>query len=249
MICLLLHRFFLLHQVHCSCSLLWFILFYFIHCILQLQNFWLVPFLWFFFVKFLILFLYYFPDFVKLFFCFLIAHWTPLKQLFCILYHENHRSLFFGGQLLENSCFHFVVSRVLLFSAPWSLALLSSYLKKQLPPPVFTDWLGERDTFLQPCLQFWGFLSLFVFFPMIHLLHIQGNTLLWRNSSDCMPFVNPEKPGHVLAVSSLLSLGWCRMLGFVYFLSPLWSHARFLPCSLEPCKGSLTLTLLTRGDI
>ena len=85
---------------------------------------------------------------------------SSVKQLFWNLYWENK----------DVSCFlNFSRCHVsLTFQVPQSLALLSLHLKKPSTPPVFTDWLWERNTSFQPCWGFWGFLRSLLW---IHLLY------------------------------------------------------------------------------
>ena len=70
-----------------------------IHCILHLQNFHLVLFLWFISVKLLILFMYCVPGSVELFSCHLLAHGVSLKLLFWILYWVNRWFPYLWDQL------------------------------------------------------------------------------------------------------------------------------------------------------
>lgn len=90
--------------------------------------------------------------------CFLAAHWASLQQLFSVLYGANHRSPCLWVRLLEDYCDPFVMLFPWLFYDLLSSVLLSSHLKMESPPPVFTNSLWGRNTFFQPCQRFWGFL-------------------------------------------------------------------------------------------
>ena len=85
----------------------------------------------------------------------------------------------FSLGLLENYCISFMVSSCFLdFSCSLMFVLLSLHLKKQSPPPCFTDGFSEINPFYQPCWGFWGFLRPFLW---VHLLYTSCY-LLWQNS-------------------------------------------------------------------
>lgn len=106
-------------------------IFHFIHCILYLS----ISILWFFLMISIRLLnfsfcLWMFTDFTELCFCFLVAHWASLKQLFWILYWVFCRSPCLWGQLLEDYCNTFVVSCFLAFSLFEVLSCLLNVLSR-----------------------------------------------------------------------------------------------------------------------
>lgn len=137
MVSILLHRFFLLlDSLWHWYSLLHFL---FLHCNLQLQ------FLCVYFTIFLLSFS--FCSCILFITCLSVFSCSSLNFVkTCILSYLLCKPLicislqFIASMLLHSSIFHI----------PWNLSFLTSHLKKQ-SPEVSTDWLHERDTFLQSC--------------------------------------------------------------------------------------------------
>lgn len=77
--------------------------------------------------------------------CSLIAHLTPLRQLFWNLFQAAHSSqLFINGTCASFGSFCSVIFP-LIFHDPSGLVLVFVHLMKQELLPVYTDWHG-RDT-------------------------------------------------------------------------------------------------------
>lgn len=66
------------------------------------------------------------------------------------------------------------------FNIPRRLPLLSSFLKKQLPSPVSTDWLRERNTFHQSHWRFWSYLR-----PFLWIFLLYNSYSLWGRGGAC----------------------------------------------------------------
>lgn len=91
----------------------------------------------------------------------------------------------------------------LIFHAPLSFALLSSHLKHQLPPSIFTNSLWERNTFHDPCWESRAFSDLL----WICLLHISSSSLLFLRLYAF--YQSCKVPGWMLTASILFSQNWC----------------------------------------
>ena len=123
-----------------------------------------------------------------------------------------------------------------IFRVPWSVWLLSMHLKYYSSSPVFTDWLQKRNTFLQPCQEFWGFLwpinmhSLHFLLPFVtEFLSLYTFSRSYRAvlCVDNPPFAFPR---------SVLSAPVCSLFQVHRFGPP------FCACSLAVCKSSLLLS-------
>ena len=130
---------------------------------------------------------------------------TTTLNSYCV----NCCSPFLWVWLLENIV-SFVLLRFLEFSYSLKSCIVSSHLKKQSPPPVFTEWLLERNTFSHPL-------------GILRLSHTSSMRTLAPHSLYSLvaeflslyAFSWSYKVQWVLTASLLLSLGQSSMFKFV----------------------------------
>lgn len=199
-------------------------------------------FVWFFCiisVMLLILFMYCFHNFVEFSFCFLVALWASLKQIFLILCQASCRSPSLWDQLLVKYYDSLVVSCFfsVFFSISWSLSVLSLHLKKQTPL-VFTDWIREINTFHQSCEGFWGILR-----PFLWLCYSIFLVSSWKDILK-IEFLLSILQSHAMCWWFLISLLFLQ-LSFVCFPPIPQSWASFLcMCMLTSYLQRLASTSL-----
>ena len=95
--------------------------------------------------------------------CFLVAHWTFLKELFGITWQAICRSPFFGNRFLENYCIPLVMSCVLDISCSLKLHCCLHVWRSYQLLQYYSLALGRNSFISQPLL---GILRLFQTFSM-----------------------------------------------------------------------------------
>lgn len=124
----------------------------------------------------------------------------------------------------------------LVFHVPENLALLFWYLKQQLPPPVFIDWLWERNAFYQPARHSEVFPDL-QWICLLHTCTFCDRILKFVTLQHTRPGANRLPPAFLWSVLKLVfvvspspaNLGW------------LTAHAQIIICqSWEPTQGATT---------